>query len=184
MFWFTSVWWYNSLQNQLARRWRHTGVLTVMSSVCCQFIFSSSIPLYHFSFKWINSCHKFCIHIASFGVFIYVTLPKSYILVFTFWIFVFLKDLPGAESMIVSTENYEKYQCLLPEIHDKPKVSLFFCAWHLIYVESTCIICLTFFIFQSEAESYTGLNPLHLLMPLFMQTTCSYRVSVMIGMVM
>ncbi|XP_034245741.1 endoplasmic reticulum lectin 1 isoform X2 [Thrips palmi] len=59
-----------------------------------------------------------------------------------------IPELPGTESMLVTTENLEKYQCLLPEIHDKPK---------------------------SEAELYTGPNPLHLLLPLFLQTACSYK---------
>ncbi|KAJ1519680.1 hypothetical protein ONE63_004943 [Megalurothrips usitatus] len=59
-----------------------------------------------------------------------------------------IPELPGTESMMVTTENHEKYQCLLPEVHDKPK---------------------------SEAESYTGPNPLHLLLPLFLQTQCSYK---------
>ncbi|KAE8750013.1 hypothetical protein FOCC_FOCC003137 [Frankliniella occidentalis] len=59
-----------------------------------------------------------------------------------------IPELPGSESMVVTTENHEKYQCLLPEIHDKPK---------------------------SEAELYTGPNPLHLLLPLFRQSTCSFK---------
>lgn len=52
--------------------------------------------------------------------------------------------------MTVTTENQEKYTCLIPQLVEKEK---------------------------DVNEKYNGPNPLDLLTPLFTQSSCSYRVS-------
>ncbi|KAJ4443520.1 hypothetical protein ANN_05192 [Periplaneta americana] len=59
-----------------------------------------------------------------------------------------LLDTSDAEPLVVTTENNERYKCLLPHFQEKEKDSI---------------------------DTYNGPNPLELLAPLFTQSSCSYR---------
>ncbi|PSN40562.1 Endoplasmic reticulum lectin 1 [Blattella germanica] len=59
-----------------------------------------------------------------------------------------LLDTSDSEPLFVTTENNERYKCLLPHFQEREKDSV---------------------------DSYTGPNPLELLAPLFTQSSCSYR---------
>nr|CAD7399726.1 unnamed protein product [Timema cristinae] len=58
------------------------------------------------------------------------------------------KDTLDAETLVVSSENNEKYKCLLPHFQEKEKDTI---------------------------DTYSGPSPLQLLQPLFTQLSCSYR---------
>nr|CAD7446825.1 unnamed protein product [Timema bartmani] len=58
------------------------------------------------------------------------------------------KDTLDAETLVVSSENNEKYKCLLPQFQEKEKDTI---------------------------DTYSGPSPLQLLQPLFTQLSCSYR---------
>ncbi|KAG8223588.1 hypothetical protein J437_LFUL004108 [Ladona fulva] len=57
-------------------------------------------------------------------------------------------DVPDVESLSVTTQNNEKYKCIIPRYTEKEK---------------------------ETSENYTGSSPLGLLFPLFTQSSCSYR---------
>nr|CAD7258790.1 unnamed protein product [Timema shepardi]CAD7573578.1 unnamed protein product [Timema californicum] len=59
-----------------------------------------------------------------------------------------LLDTLDAETLVVSSENNEKYKCLLPHFQEKEKDTI---------------------------DTYSGPSPLQLLQPLFTQLSCSYR---------
>lgn len=59
-----------------------------------------------------------------------------------------LLETSDAEPLLVTTENNERYKCLLPHFQEKEKDSF---------------------------DTYSGPNPLELLAPLFTQSSCSYK---------
>lgn len=57
-------------------------------------------------------------------------------------------QIPGGEELVITTVNKEKYKCFLPNVREKE---------------------------LNTNDNYDGPNALELLSPLFVQSSCSYR---------